>query len=197
MPDVFSYTFKTESALRGLAQLGARRAAVERRVVQRTAHSVKTAMTRSVSADLGLRVSTVREEVKVVLRGVGAEPTVATIGVSGRRLSLAAFDARGPRPSRGRGRGVSYRIGSGGRKRLANAFILRFASGHEGVFERSSKLSRRSAGAWSRNLPIVEKFGPSLPHVFGKYIPLGIARAEEQLVKNLEHELQFALSQGG
>jgi hypothetical protein len=34
-----------------------------------------------------------------------------------------------------------------------------------------------------------------VPKVFEKFIPAGIARGHEQLIKNLVHELRFALSQ--
>ena len=57
---------------------------------------------------------------------------------------------------------------------------------HRGVFERRTR----------KRLPIRELFGPSLPHVFAKFIPEALKRGEESLVKNLQSELRFALSQG-
>jgi hypothetical protein len=66
-------------------------------------------------------------------------------------------------------------------------------SGHRGVFERADKAGR----PLTTRLPIQEKFGPSLPHVFVKFTPAALAFGGEQLQKNLAHELRFALAQKG
>jgi hypothetical protein len=57
-------------------------------------------------------------------------------------------------------------------------------SGHRGVFQRSG----------TKRLPIYELFGPSIARVFEKLIPVGEARRTEVLLKNLRHEVEFALS---
>jgi hypothetical protein len=59
------------------------------------------------------------------------------------------------------------------------------SSGHRGVFE------RRGAG----RTPIRELRGPSLVNVFAKFLGLGADTANEALLKNLRHEISFALSQ--
>ena len=195
MPPSFSVRFDTASAVAGLDDLGRRGEIALRRALKRTAISVRTVMASEVASDIGIRVGTVRDEIKLRLN---EQEGSATISASGARIPLIEFNARGPEPSRGTGRGVSYRIGkAASRGRNPKAFITTLRGGHRGVFARKGASVRRSQTGWSKNLPIVELKGPSLPHVFAKYIPLGIARAEEQLGKNLEHELQYALGQGG
>ncbi len=183
--------FNTEQVTAALDQLGQRGVSALRRALKRTATSVRAVMASEVAKDVGIRVGTVRDEIKL---RIDTDERTATISVSGARIPLIEFNARGQEPSRGRGRGVSAVI-KGARTRYPNAFIATTRSGHRGVFTRVGTSSRKSAGAWSKNLPIAQLFGPSLPHVFAKFIPLGIQRAEEQLSKNLEHELQFALTQ--
>ena len=89
-------------------------------------------------------------------------------------------------PSRGRGRGVTAKVGPS-RTRYPHAFLAQMRSGHLGVFQRVGRT----------RLPIRELRGPSIAHVFGKYVAVGIARGEEQLKKNLQSEFRFALRQTG
>ena len=156
-------------------------------------------MVREVSRDLGLKVGTVRDEVKVAEARPGANVTAvelstltARVSVSGKRIPLIEFGARGPQPSRGRGRGVTARL-KGGKGRYPHAFIVRLKSGHVGVFERVPDSKRHGPKPNRSQLPVFELRGPSLPLVFAKYLPLGVARATEQLTKNLEHEFAFAM----
>lgn len=173
--------FNTADTVAVFDRMGRRGLIALRRALKRTAVSVRTVMASEVAKDVGLRVGTVRDAVKL---RTDNESLTATISISGKRIPLLEFNATGPFPSRGRG-AVSVRTGRGGRKRIPGAFIAQMRSGHKGVFKRTSKV----------RLPIIELHGPSLPHVFAKYLPLGVERAEEQLGKNLEHELAFALSQ--
>lgn len=186
-----SVRFNTDGVNAALDQLGQRGARAARRALKRTAMSVRTLMAAEVAKDTGLRVGTIRKEVQA---RIDDNVMVATVSVSGRRIPLIDFHARGPEPSRGTGRGVSA-LSNGQRKRYPNAFIATMRSGHRGVFTRVGPSSKKSSGAWSKNLPIAQLFGPSLPHVFTKYLPLGAQLAETALVKNLEHELSFALKQ--
>lgn len=190
--------FNIRDAIRGLQLTDQAGTVAARRALRRTASNVRTVMVRAVRTDIGLPASAVNKEVR---QQVDLSNLVATVSVSGRPIPLIAFGASGPQPSRGRGRGVSYRIGQQGRKRIGHAFITRVAGpllsgvvspGHTGVFVRGTLSTRRSAGAWSLNLPIRQLYGPSLPKVFQAHIPEGLARAEEQFAKNLAHELRFA-----
>ena len=152
------------------------------RAINKSSVSVRAVGSRALSQDLALRVGDVRKE--LVLTRATAQTQEARISVRGRRLPLILFGATGPQPSRGRGRGVSYRFGRG-RKRIASAFIATMRSGHKGVFRRILKAS----------LPIVELFGPSLAVAFTRR---GVKKAmtdryAEVMPKNLQHEILFEL----
>ena len=153
------------------------------RAINRTAASEKTQAKRAIAADTGIKAGDVDKALTVAK--ATPEVAFATVTASGRRLPLIAFNARGPEPSRGRGRGVSYRL-PGGRGRVPTAFIATMRSGHRGVFTRT-----RLAGP---RLPILELFGPSLPLVFiKKFLPEATTRSVATLAKNLRHEIEFAL----
>jgi hypothetical protein len=180
------------------------------RALNRSIISGRTAMVRLIGGDTGLRSKDVRDAIPV--HEATMERPDAYIAASMKRMPLGDFRARGPHgatstnpvPSRGLGRGVSYRIGrSSGR--VENAFFAKMRSGHVGVFKRVGSLkagqhgpsasARKSRGAWSPNLPITELHGPSLGHVFRKHRPAGIARVREVFEANLDHELKFQKSQ--
>jgi hypothetical protein len=153
-------------------------------------------MVRAIAADMGLKQGDVKRYVTTRLASVSsaADQLSAAVVASGARIPLIRFSARGPEPSRGRGRGVTARLPTGP-GRYPQAFIATMRSGHRGVYIRPGASSRRSVGARSANLPITELHGPSIPLVFGKHLEAGLARGEEQLRKNLVHELRFALQE--
>lgn len=152
------------------------------RALNKTATSERAALSSAIAKDIGLKVGTVRAAIAVEKASPGN--LVARVTAKGKSIPLIEFSANGPVPSRGRGRGVSYRIGSQGRKRIPNAFIATMASGHRGVFVRRGKA----------RLPISEKFGPSIAKVFERFKALGTARRTEVLEKNVQHEVSYALS---
>jgi len=148
------------------------------RAMNRAIASGRTLMVQRIAGDTGLKSGDVRKAMS--LRNATAQRLEARLGVGLKRIPLYAFNAKGLFPSRGKGRGVSYRL-KGGAGRIANAFIADMKSGHRGVFVRSGKA----------RLPIRELFGPSLGHVFAKYRPEGIERAREMFVTNFRHEMGF------
>lgn len=143
------------------------------RSLNRAIKSGQTVMVRAIAQDTGLKSGDVRNAMRLKLASV-ASPE-ASLGTSLARIPLIDFGAKQTR------RGVTYKL-QGGRSRIENAFIATMGSGHVGVFARASKA----------RLPIKELFGPSLGHVFGKFRPMGIARVDEVLMTNLDHELDFA-----
>jgi hypothetical protein len=153
------------------------------RALNRAAKSAKTVMARAIAKDLGIKVGAVNKRISISKASIAR--FFVKIGASLRRIPLTEFGARGPVPSRGRGRGVSYRL-PGGRGRLPHGFIATMPSGHKGVYTRKT----------TRRLPITEHHGPSIGHVFAKHSKIGLARAQEQFAKNLKHELRF-MSGGG
>jgi hypothetical protein len=164
------------------------------RALNRAIASTRTFMARAVARDVGLKYGDVLAAFR--LRQATASAPEASVGASLKRIPLIKFGARGPEPSRGRGRGVTYAIGQGSRGRQPQAFIATVGtSGHRGVFVRDQRGGgsvRKSRGAWSKNLPIRELYGPSLGHVFGKYRAQGLDVAREAFAKNFAHEQIFA-----
>lgn len=167
---------------RALQQLGRQAPNAIARALNKTGNSVRAQMAREVAKDMGIKVGAAREAITVVK----ATPTSLAVRVTarGRPIPLINFNAKGPQPSRGKGRGVSYTMQSQ-RKTLTHAFIASVGSGgHRGVFVRSGR----------RRLPIRELHGPSIARVFGKLTPVGERKASEALMSNLTHEIDRELS---
>jgi len=174
----------TRSALAGFAALGQAGRIGAARTLKRTATAAKTFMVRRVAKDMGLTQTPVN---KAVTMRVRESDGVIQIIATGSQIPLINFKARGPYPSRGKGRGVSYDVGQG-RKTIPNAFIAVVGSGgHRGVFVRK----RQS------RLPIQERFGPSVAPVFANHLTEGHDYAQQALVKNATHELAFAIRSAG
>jgi hypothetical protein len=180
------------------------------RALNRAGVSGATLGRRLVSRETGITQADLKGTSKRNRRvwSTNAAPGHETVRVyaSLKRIPLADFKAKGPGgatgmkfvPSRGRGAGVSWRIGPRA-GRAKDLFIARMQSGHIGVFGRAGAATK-SQGAWSKNLPIVERFGPSVAHVWMKHAIEITTRAVIQLRKNLASEFRFALgkaSQGG
>jgi Prophage minor tail protein Z (GPZ) len=166
---------------------------VAARAINRTLTTVRAEAARTIATDIGIPVTAVRKSLALTKANFATLRGVITI--TGRRIPLIELKASGPEPSRGRGRGVSYAIG-GERRRVGSAFIAEMQSGHRGVFKRVGQSARRSAGAWSKNLPIVELRGPSIPHVAGQRRILEALKTlgARTLGKNLQSEIRFLLS---
>jgi hypothetical protein len=186
-------TFNIEPFVRDLKALGKRALPAMARAINRGASAGKTAMARAIMADTGLGSRFTKDEIKVTT--ATSDNLVARVSVTGRRIPLIGFKARGPEPSRGRGRGVSYTLPTG-RGRIENAFIATMGSGHRGVFKRVTPSTRKGNGAWGNNLPIIELRGPSLPHVFEKHLPVFKEAAEPVMVSTMQHEINFRSGQG-
>lgn len=164
------------------------------RAMNRAMASARTVMVREIARDTGLKSKDVRDAMP--FRKATSDRPQARLAAGLKRIPLYKFNARGPYPSRGRGRGVTYRLASGGRGRHPNAFIAKMTSmgvikstehatlspGHMGVFVRRTKT----------RLPIAELFGPSLGHVFRKFRPQGQAKLQEAFEKNFRHEFDRA-----
>lgn len=180
-----------DKAIAVLTKLGQHGIFAQVRALNRSIGSARTLLSREVSRDMGLRVSVVKDRIRV--QEATQTSLRARLSTSAKRVPLAEFSARGPMPSRGRGRGVTARL-PGGRGRYPHAFLARMASGHVGVFERSP--TRKMRGR-ARRQAIYELFGPSIAHVAAKHVAPAIARGELQLAKNLVSELRFAMREAG
>lgn len=153
------------------------------RALNRSINSGRTLMVREMAGNTGLKSKDIRDA--LVMREATANHPEASLGASIKRIPLINFRAKGPVPSRGRGRGVTYRL-AGSKGRIENAFIATMKSGHAGVFRRAGKA----------RLGIFELYGPSLGQVFKKFRPAGLARAQEVFQKNFDHELDFVKGAG-
>lgn len=172
------------------------------RAANRSIASGRTVMTRLIAADTGIVQRFIRDRI-LLDKATMANP-VASLKASSKRIPLIAFKARGPMPTKGQGRGVSYRNPGGGRSTISTGFIAMTraqddGSGgeHKGVFIRAAALERKSRGAWSKNLPMKQLFGPSVGQVFSKFRQQGVERTLEVFEDNFDHELDFANSGGG
>lgn len=152
------------------------------RAINRSLGSGKTMVVRLIAEDLGIKVGDVRPYV----REERATPVrlQASLFASAARIPLIKFNAKGREPSLGKPPGVRARV-KGGAGTYPHAFIATMPGGHRGVFVRKGAAKR---------FPIVELRGPSLWQVFQKHQAAAVARAEEQLFKNVQHELEYALS---
>jgi minor tail protein Z (GPZ) len=158
------------------------------RALNRAGVSANATILSAVSSDTGLKVSTLRERINV---GRPATPEHLSVRVyaSTKGIPLIQFRARGPEPSRGRGRGVTAQI-QGGSVRYPRAFIATMKNGRRGVFERGNKTNPIGRA----RLPITEKYGPSIYLVALRYRQAGLDRGREALVKNLQSEFRFVLA---
>ena len=179
----------TSDLERGIDVLAKKFPQAIRRSLQRAAVSGRQEIVGDMSADTGLPVNKVRDAVKVVVKS----DSQVNLEVQSGRIPLIDFGARGPEPSRGMGRGVTYRNPGGSRNRAPHAFIATMPSGHRGVFERIGTQHKIGPGGKRTGLPIRELMGPSLVKVFLKFMPRAEERAREALTENLRHEIDYAL----
>lgn len=185
MAAAFSVKFNTAQIDKAIQALGAQAPKAIARAINRSVVTTRAVLARDISGDTGLKVSAVKEQLKVT----DAQPDrlIAQIRVSGKPIPLIDFKARQTRT------GVTARLP--GTKRYQGAFIARMKSGHRGVFKRVPNGKRRGPKPHRSQLPIYELHGPSLPKVFTKFTPSALKAGEESLQKNLAHELSFALKQ--
>ena len=139
------------------------------RALKRGTKSAGTHANRVVSKDMGVKVSDVRAKIR--LENPTAQTLSGKLHANLKRIPLIKFGARGPQPSRGRGRGVSYKL-KGGRGRHPHAFIARMPSGHKAVSERKG----------TARLPIKQLYGPSIGRVFDEHRKEIMDRGEGQVL---------------
>lgn len=149
------------------------------RALNRGIASARTVITRGIASETRLRQSDIRDALRMKL--ASKDRLEASLAASLKRIPLIKFNARGPEPSRGRGRGVTYSLKSG-RGRHPNAFIATMSTGHRGVFVRATR----------KRLPLAKELeGPSLGKVMEKYKPAAVDRANEVIRQRLGEELKF------
>jgi hypothetical protein len=187
----FDFQLDIQALQKELLEIAAEAPGIMARALNRAGVSGQTAIVRAVAADTGITQKNIKSEIALD-KATRSLPRVS-VTIKGRRIPLIAFQARGPEPSRGRGKGVSYRLPTG-RGRIGDAFIATMRSGHRGVFRRKPGGTRHGSTPTRPQLPIKELRGPSLPHVFEKKLDVFRNAAQESLVKNLRSEISFARS---
>lgn len=162
----------------GLAALGAESPKAIARAINRTVANVKTAMVRPIASSLRIKQAYVRE--RITTTQATSTRLVARMSASNTQIPLTAFNAKGPEPSRGKGNGVTANTQQ---RRYPHAFLAKMRSGHRGVFQRVGKA----------RLKIREVREASVAAVFIRHEAVGQARGNEQLPKNLQHEVNNML----
>ncbi len=183
----FTIQYRDEQIRRAMDALGGQAPRAIARAINRAVTSTRAFHARNIADDVKLPVGVVKDQLKI--REARPNDLKGRLSVTGSRIPLSAW-----KNARQTSKGVTVNTGHG-RTTIPGAFLATMSSGHVGVFKREKPGARKSRGAWSLNLPIQQKFGPSLPHVFGKLSPAALAHGEESLQKNLSHELSFALKQ--
>lgn len=150
------------------------------RAANRAIVAGRTAMARLIAEDMGLPVGRVTKALRQRL--ATRDNPDASVGAGFARLPLVDFSARGPLPSRGKGRGVSYRIGKGSKRGRLDTAFMAVTGAHTGVFKRAGRA----------RLPIVQLYGPSIGKVFATHRPVGLARAAEMFDSTFDRELERA-----
>jgi len=168
----------TEALTRRLLEIGQDAPKAATRAVNRTLSTVKTATVRGLVAAVGLRNKDVTPA--IAIKRATFSNQIGTLTVTGKRIPLIAFGARQTKA------GVTYRLPSG-RGLIPSGFLATMKSGHRGVFARRGK----------PRLPIVEQFGPSLPHamVAGGLLAKMQALGDATLEKNMLHEIDWVTQQ--
>lgn len=177
------------------------------RSINRAITSGRAFLARAMARDLGLKIVDVKAAIR--FDKASFEHPEARLAASLKQIPLSKFKFHGPRPSRGRGTGVTVQLPSG-TARYPHAFIAKLkaqfdsgvrlnvrllSSAREGVFVRVAGSTKRSKHGWSKNLPIKQLYGPSLGLVFQQHRPAAITHMIAAFEKNFAHEFEFARSQ--
>ena len=121
------------------------------RALKKATRSAHTDTSRVVAKDTGLKVGEIRKRLRRV--EPNAQTLTGQIRASLRRLPLVLFGAKGPEPTRGRGR-LTVRT-KGRRRHIPHAFLATMRSGHRAVVKRGGR----------ERLPVGELLGPSIGRV--------------------------------
>lgn len=155
------------------------------RALNRAAVSTRTIMVRRVAQDLGMRTGDVLEDTRI--DQATPNDLTARVVVRGHRIPLMDFRARQTKS------GVTARLPAPGAGKYPGAFIATMPkTRHRGVFQRHPTKKMKNK---PKRAAIVEKFGPSIALVFDKHRAAGLEAGEASLIKNLKHELKFALQE--
>ena len=179
------------------------------RSVKRIAVRTRSKLTKEIAEKYGMKQKDVRKHID--LDQATFDRMVSYVILTGRRLPLEAFGAKGRYPSRGKGGGVTYQLG---RHQAETAFIARMKNGHRGVMVRKNRINasdlserdrilyfagalhytkaklvdRKNRGGRVRRLPLHELRGVSVPVAF-EDAPERAQRIMKEVSRDLVDEL--------
>lgn len=187
-------TFKVTGLLelqQSFAKLGAATARGEARAVNRVSTTIIAAQSRAVVSRLNLKVSRVKEAVRLRQRATPDQPRIV-IEVQRRPIGLIEFGGtwRGPNSE-----GASALVIRGeGRHTYAGTFIAIGRGGNRQIFSRKLVGGKRAG-----RLPLKALYGPSVYSQFKRddIQQVGIDTWQVRLPIELDRETQFALRQAG
>lgn len=175
--------FELESSYRELAKATAK---AEARAVNRVSTSIISAQSRAVVQRLNLKVSRVKEAVRIAVAATPASPRVV-IEIKRRPVGLIEYGGRW----RGvKAPGATAQVMKGGsRSTLSGTFIATGRNGNRQIFERKGK----------GRLPLKAFYGPSVFSQFKRedIQEVGNTTWRERLPIELQRELAFAISKVG
>lgn len=153
--------------------------------LERTAKQGLVSAARGIRANYNLPMNDIKRRFDVYLNRRASMAYIRCHSLRTNRIPLIKFGAKIMR-SRGKATGVRVKIVRSGKTQvLRHAFLAKMSSGHEGIFTRE-RGSRK----------IKEVMGIDAPAMLmsSKVEPAVTKRINEQLQKNMVHELQYQLS---
>lgn len=150
------------------------------RAIDKTTRGSRTDIVNRIASEVFVKKKDIRDSIRY------QKPSYtrwqARLKIDGRRLPLLHFGARQTM------KGVSYKIDrNGGREMIPHAFIEEMKSGHRGVFKRTGLDDNLSP-----RLPITEKKGPSMGHLFSRAGNIANEVTEstaDRLLRNIDAQL--------
>lgn len=190
-------TLSDTDAKRIQGKLGALGQAVQAQVVNRAINramdSVKAEAKRRVRSELpGLAVASISK--RLLVKSSSISSLFADLDVDYEPVPLIAFSAKRT------AHGVSVRVK---KRTILRAFIQKPPKGGLGVFGRTGapqprqRRRRGVSGPVRPREPIKFLYGPTVLGVLLKHVDAVKELGGEKLLKELEHEIDFALSKGG
>lgn len=148
------------------------------RGLERTAQQAKTAASTQIREVYNIKKGALDRRFQVIVNKKAGMAMLRARSLKTSRIPLIRFDAKRLV------KGVSFEMTRGKRVTLKHAFIAKMNSGHTGIYQREMG-SRK----------IKEVVGIDVPQMFGgaKVMPVVAKRIEQQLEKNIVHELTFAI----
>ncbi|GEA17744.1 phage tail protein [Moorella sp. E306M] len=152
--------------------------------LNRAAESARADAVRKVRERYYIKAQDVRSEIKITKATLDNQ--AAIIHATGEPVPLSKFRVTPAKPpAKRRKNPIIVRVVRGGGGPVKGAFVAQMQSGHIGVFHRAGRA----------RLPIIQRFGPSIPQMLGheSVVTYVEERAQELLESRLEHEIERLL----